>query len=191
MGQHTIKMIKNKKLRSLLNLTLMLEYFNLLTIDMEIIQTNNFLFINEGEYLINPEYINVVRRINLNSTKEIQKLIQNVLDDYIAFCNTIPKLRKPETIIKNKVLDWVLLKQTTNDKIEAQNKCRAIYDSDLIEIREFEDMTTIYILFNKQPGIMHANLEYSKNKTMNDDLIIYKSDSLNVLKQKLCRTRSP
>ena len=92
----------------------------------EYIQTDDFILFEKGEYLINPSYINILRRINIESTQKIINSLEEVVTQYDSFCNNFR-----ENIIMFKYENWISLKHKTKNRKNAQSQCRQLFNASL------------------------------------------------------------
>ena len=54
-----------------------------------LMSTKDFIFSFLGEYLVNPEYITVTKKINLDGIKEINNALQMLNKQHSEYCKTL------------------------------------------------------------------------------------------------------
>ena len=112
----------------------------------EYIQTDDFILFEKGEYLINPSYINILRRINIESTQKIMNSLEAVITQYDNFCDNFR-----QNIIQFKYENWISLKHKANNRKYAESQCKQLFNASLLEIRKPEDRMKALIFFMSIP----------------------------------------
>ena len=92
--------------------------YNIGTIAAHVSTSENFIFENLGKYQVNPSYIKISRRVNLNSTRKLLEKLNNVEQKYKNYCNK----KEPIDYVR-KTKNWVLLDKQFNSSKEAASYC--------------------------------------------------------------------
>ena len=64
--------------------------------------SSDFIYENKGEYLVNPNYVRVIRRVNLNSTKNLLNRLNDIEHQYNRQCRN----RNSEKPIKSSKIGY-------------------------------------------------------------------------------------
>ena len=81
-------------------------------------------------YLINPTFIRVKKRINLNNIKHILSMMSTTEKTYATYCD-----RYKQEFIAKTVGNWVVVSKLFQNRYKAHWFCKKTYISSLIEIR--------------------------------------------------------
>ena len=132
-----------------------------------ITQTEDFLFAEKGKFLINLNYINVLRKINLNSTRNIIYSLKTLKKEYNKFCSDYMR-----NIVCDSYANLILLNQKCSNPLDAKQNCHLSFNADLFEIRTLDDLKKLKKLKLSEPSRIHTNLRFDQVRNS----VVFKSD---------------
>ena len=127
-------------------------------------------------YLVNPSFIKVRKRINLQSINHILSTLQNISTTYSSFCERY----KPKFVAKT-VGNWVIINKSFQNRYKAQFFCKKTYFSNLIEIRNLKDLYQAYQVLQHNDQQAIANVVYDPKRK----IFTYASDNENINSTKI------
>ena len=84
-----------------------------------VLQTNDFIFVNEGTFLVNPPKLKIIKIINLDATRHIIRAMKHVSTTYEKYCTQFQA-----TSISKSLGNWILLSKLFWKNSGAQQFCK-------------------------------------------------------------------
>lgn len=118
--------------------------------------TNDFIYIDKGEYLINPDYLRVIRRVNMNSTRRLLSRLNNIETKYRQHCN----IHDPENFVRRSQ-NWILMDKQFKSSNQAGDYCWDQFFGTSPEVRNNYDLDRLKDLLSHDHYRAYANVRYN------------------------------
>ena len=144
---------------------------------MKIQKTNHFIFIYDGTVLVNPEYVLVAKKINLDDLERLLRELTILNEKYSKYCETlVPPLEQNS---RNK---WIIKYQDTNYRRDARKLCNRVYGN-FPEVRSKQDLLQAIMSINETEKRFYSGTYFDKDTNS----FLFDSDSTKVSENSLIK----